>query len=96
MECATELKAFIRQHGIEMAPNIIIGIEKGMLLAARKNENGSWSPEVNWCKAEGIAVSENIEDRWRKLVGILNLARVERRTVAIEAFNQIHNTMGWN
>ena len=93
-ECAAELKAFIRQHGLEMAPNIIIGIEKGMLLPAAKNERGAWSPEADWGKAQGIAVSDNIEDRWRKLVGILNLARADRRTVEIRAFNQYTSLWG--
>ena len=93
-ECAKELLAFIRQHGIKMAPNIIIGIDKGILLPAEKDKKGCWSPELDWDKAEGIAVSESIEDRWRKLVGILNFARANRRTVSIDAFNQYTTLWG--
>ena len=95
-ECAKEFKAIIRQHGIEMAPNIIIGIEKGILLPAGKNNKGFWSPEFDWSKAKGIAVSENIEDRWRKLVGVLNIARADRRTVTMDAFNQYTTLWGGN
>ena len=93
-DSAEEMKTFIEQNGAEMAPNIIIGIQKGILVPARKNEQGRWSPEIDWNNAEGIAVNQNIEDRWRKLVGILNLARDTRRTVSVQAFNRYTTLWG--
>ena len=93
-QSAEEVKSFIKQNGVEMAPNIIIGIRKGMLLPARRNEEGGWSPKLDWSNAEGIAVSQNIGDRWRKLVGILNLARTTRRTVEVESFNRYTTLWG--
>ena len=45
-------------------------------------------------KAEGIAICGTIEDRWRKLVGILNFARANRRTVPIDAFNEYTTRWG--
>lgn len=93
-DSAEEIRTFIKQHGVEMAPNIIIGIKKGILIPARKDKKGKWSPEIDWSNAEGIAVSQNIEDRWRKLVGILNLARATRRTVSVQAFNRYTTLWG--
>ena len=84
-DATEEIRAFIGQNGPEMAPNMIIGIEKGLLMPARL-ERAQWSPELDWTKAAGIAVSRSVEDRWRKLVGILNLERTNRRTVAVNAF----------
>ena len=56
-ESAEEIRTFIKQNGVDMAPNIIIGIKKGILMPARRNEKGLWSPEIGWSNAEGIAVS---------------------------------------
>ncbi len=92
--CRDEFLAFVEQHGVEMAPNVIMGIDNGMLLPATRNENGSYSPETDWSKADAIAVSKTIDDRWRKLVGILNLVRSSRRTVAVEAYNRYTSLWG--
>ena len=93
-ESAEEIRTFIKQNGGAMAPNIIIGIKKGILMPVRRSEKGLWSPEIEWSNADGIAVSQNIEDRWRKLVGTLNLTRATRRTVEVQAFNRYTSLWG--
>ena len=92
-DATEEMRAFMRQSGREMAPNMIIGIEKGLVLPAQF-ERGQWSPVLDWSKAAGIAVSRSVDDRWRKLVGILNFERTNRRTVALNAFTRYTTLSG--
>ena len=85
-DATEEIRAFIGQNGPEMAPNMIIGIEKGLLMPARLEPCTMVSRARLDQGRQGIAVSRSVEDRWRKLVGILNLERTNRRTVAVNAF----------
>lgn len=93
-KCSAEFLALMRHLGNDMVPNMIVGIDKGMLLPARLSENSRWSPVLDWSDAHGVAVSDSIKDRWRKLVGILNMAAFQRRTVAVEAYRRYTDLFG--
>ena len=92
--CNEEVRDFIGCHGREMVPNVIIGIDKGILLPVQTNDDLNYGPMTDWTRADAVASSMLMGDRWRKLVGILNQTRTSRRTVKVEAFNRYTTLSG--
>lgn len=91
--CNVELSKFIADNGREMAPNIIIGIDRGILLPVLRNDEG-YGPGTDWTRADAVASSMAMGDRWRKLVATLNYIRTRHRTVEVRAFNRYTTLSG--
>lgn len=92
--CNEEVRHFIADHGREMAPNIIIGIDKGILLPVHRNDDQTYRPGLDWTQADAVASSMLMGDRWRKLVGTLNHIRTRHRTVEVDAFSRYTTRSG--